>query len=64
LHPGEGSIGARNLVLRNNAFTRNNTAGIFIEADSSGSTQTGNTFGTGSQRNKVNVLRAKNSKFG
>jgi parallel beta-helix repeat protein len=61
---GFAFIGARNLILRNNAFTRNSTAGIFIEADSSGSTQTGNTFGTGSQRNKVNMLRAKNSRFG
>jgi len=61
---GFAFIGARNLNLRNNSFTRNNTAGIFIEADSSGSTQIGNTFGTGTQRNKVNVLRAKNSKFG
>ena len=61
---GFAFIGARNLTLRNNTFTRNSTAGIFIEADSSRSTQTGNTFGTGSQRNKVNVLRAKNSRFG
>ena len=61
---GFAFIGARNLTLRNNAFTRNSTAGIFIEGDSSGSTQVANTFGTGSQRNKVNVLRAKKSRFG
>jgi parallel beta-helix repeat protein len=61
---GFAFIAARNLTLRNNTFTRNGTAGIFIEGDSSGSTQAGNTFGTGSQRNKVNVLRAKKSRFG
>ncbi|MFM8953174.1 MAG: right-handed parallel beta-helix repeat-containing protein, partial [Planctomycetaceae bacterium] len=61
---GFAFIGARNLALRNNTFTRNSIAGIYIEADSSGSTQTGNTFGTGSERNKVNVLRAKRSRFG
>jgi parallel beta-helix repeat protein len=61
---GFAFIGARNLALRNNTFTRNSIAGIYIEADSSGSTQTGNTFGTGSERNKTNVLRAKRSRFG
>jgi parallel beta-helix repeat protein len=61
---GFAFIGARNLALRNNTFTRNSIAGIYIEADSSGSTQTGNTFGSGSERNKVNVLRAKRSRFG
>jgi hypothetical protein len=50
--------------VRNNAFNRNNIAGIFIEGDSSGSTQAANTFGTGNQRNNVNVLRAKRSRFG
>ena len=61
---GFAFIGARNLTLRNNSFTRNSTAGIFIEGDSSRSTQVANAFGTGSQRNKVNVLRAKKSRFG
>ena len=61
---GFAFIGARNLILRNNAFARNSTAGIYIEADSAGSRQTGNTFGAGSDRNKVNVLRAKRSRFG
>ncbi|MGB8852029.1 MAG: right-handed parallel beta-helix repeat-containing protein [Pirellulales bacterium] len=61
---GFAFIGARNLALRNNTFTRNSIAGIYIEADSSGSTQTGNTFGTGSERNKTNLLRAKRSRFG
>ena len=61
---GFAFIGARNLTLRNNVFNRNSTAGIYIEGDSSGSTQTNNTFGTGRDRNRVNVLRAKRSLFG
>jgi mucin-19 len=60
---GFAFIGARNLVLRNNTFTKNSIAGIYIEGNSAGSSQSANTFGTGSDRNKTNVLRAKKSIF-
>ncbi|MFM8952518.1 MAG: beta strand repeat-containing protein, partial [Planctomycetaceae bacterium] len=62
---GFAFIGANNLRLDRNTFTRNSVAGIYIEADSRGSTQTGSVFGTAKpDRNKVNVVRAKKSTFG
>jgi parallel beta-helix repeat protein len=62
---GFAFIGAQNLRLERNTFTRNNVAGIYIEGDSRGSVQTGNSFGGPKQdRNKAHVLRARGSQFG
>jgi parallel beta-helix repeat protein len=62
---GFAFIGAQNLRLERNTFTRNNVAGIYIEGDSRGSVQTGNSFGGPRQdRNKAHVLRARGSQFG
>ncbi|MFM8984878.1 MAG: right-handed parallel beta-helix repeat-containing protein, partial [Planctomycetia bacterium] len=62
---GFAFIGAQNLRLERNLFTRNNVAGIYIEGDSRGSVQTGNSFGGPRQdRNKAHVLRARGSQFG
>jgi len=61
---GFAFIAARNLALTGNSFTRNSSAGIFIEGNSAGSTQSGNTFGSRGDRNKTNLLRAKRSIFG
>lgn len=60
---GFAFIGARNLTLRTNTFTRNSIAGIYIEGNCAGSSQSANTFGTGNERNRTNVLRAKKSIF-
>lgn len=60
---GFAFMAARNLALRNNTFTKNTIAGILIEGNCAGSSQSANTFGTGGDRNKTNVLRAKNSIF-
>ena len=56
---GFAFVNAQNLSLRQNTFNRN-TVGIFIQGICTGSTQTNNTFGTGRNRNGVNVQRARN----
>jgi len=61
---GFAFMGARGLALQSNLFTSNGIAGIYIEGDSSGSTQSENAFGRGRDRNKVNIRRAPKSKFG
>lgn len=60
---GFAFMAARNLALRGNSFARNSIAGIYVEGNSLGSTQSGNTFATtNGQRNKVNVARARNAR--
>jgi parallel beta-helix repeat protein len=61
---GFAFIGAQNLRLERNLFTRNNIAGIYIEGDSRGSTQATSTFGRGAERNKQDVVRARRASFG
>jgi len=62
---GFAFIGANNLRLEQNLFTRNSVAGIYVEGDSRGSSQVRNEFGKSrADRNKVNLLRAQGSKFG
>ncbi|MFM8579671.1 MAG: right-handed parallel beta-helix repeat-containing protein, partial [Planctomycetaceae bacterium] len=61
---GFAFMAARGLALDGNLFTRNGIAAIYIEGDSSGSTQSGNQFGRGRDRNKADVRRASKSKFG
>lgn len=54
---GFAFINARNLRLEGNLFTRNRIAAIFIQANNTGSSMSGNTFGTGSQKNARIVRR-------
>ncbi|MGB8852028.1 MAG: DUF4347 domain-containing protein [Pirellulales bacterium] len=62
---GFAFIGANNLRLEQNAFSRNSVAGIYIEGDNRGSSQTSNVFARSrADANKVNVLQQKGSRFG
>jgi parallel beta-helix repeat protein len=62
---GFAFIGARNIGVTGNTFTSNSVAGIHIEGDSRGGSQTKNVFGTSrADRNKANVVRVAGSKFG
>jgi nitrous oxidase accessory protein NosD len=62
---GFAFIGANSLQLRQNVFTRNSIAGIYVEGDSRGSNQSGNAFGTTrADRNKANLLRSQGARFG
>ncbi|MFM8415397.1 MAG: beta strand repeat-containing protein [Planctomycetota bacterium] len=58
-HYGFAFINARNLRLANNTFTRNTIAAIFVEGRNTGSVATGNTFGTGAQKNARNIMRVR-----
>ena len=50
-------------VREANSFARNSIAGIYVEGNSLGSTQSGNTFATtNGQRNRVNIARARNAR--
>jgi len=60
---GFGFVAARNLALRNNSFARNSIAAIHVEGNNTGSSLgTTNTFGTGADRNRANVVRTRGSK--
>jgi hypothetical protein len=59
---GFGFVGARGLRLIGNIFVRNTIAAINVDGDNTGSSQTTNTFGTGANANKANIVRAKGSR--
>jgi hypothetical protein len=60
---GFGFQSAQGLALRNNFFARSTIAAIFVDGNCTGSSQSGNTFATApADRNKANVVRARNSR--
>ncbi len=61
---GFAFIGARDLSLNGNSFSRNSIAGIYIEGDSRGSGQIASTFGRGAERNKKDIVRVRRATFG
>jgi len=61
---GVGLVNASGLRITGNQFTRNTIAAIYVEGRNLGSSQSSNTFGTGANRNKTNILRFKNGRIG
>ena len=59
---GFAFVGAQNLQLVGNTFTRNTIAGILVDGHCVGSSQTQSTFGTGTAKNKANIVRSRTAK--
>jgi len=59
---GFGFVGARGLRLIGNTFNRNSIAGIHVDGNNTGSSQSSNTFGTGVNSNKASIIRARGSR--
>lgn len=54
---GFAFIGARDLSVRQNNFTKNTITAIYVEGDNTGSSIARNTFGTGTNKNQANIVR-------